>query len=271
MKYRPTALLFGLLAVLSTGAGAQGSAYGVDAQHKLWLLDLADASAALVGEIRSGGVAVTAQALGMDSAGVLYATASNGGLYTVDTSSAAASLVGFMGLGIVASMDWDADMGRMLVGTFGAAPSIYAVDLGTAAATLVVTATAASTTVQTFATRSGSAVLDTRRSSGLAGSFGDKAGTLDLSSGAATTLSGLFSDISGIDRGSDGLLYGLTKTGRLVRVAADGTEIDIGLVNGGVAFTGMTSLVPEPGAAWLFAVGALGLLGHRRSRRAGAP
>lgn len=267
MNSRLAIVALAVLAGLSGAVCAQGSAYGVDAQHKLWLVDLGDASATLVGEIRASGVGVTAQALGMDASGTLYTTASNGGLYTVDLSTAAATLVGFTGLGPVISMDWDSANSRMLVGNASATPSIYSIDLGNAAATLITTASAASTAFQTIATHSGGSVLDVRRSSGLAGAFGDKAATFDTSSGTVLTLDGLFSDISGMDYGSDGSLYGLTKQGRLVSIASDGLETDIGLVNGGVAFTGMTSVVPEPAQALLLAAGLAGLALRLRSAR----
>ena len=267
MKLPVHALILGALGAFGAFAGAahaQGTAYGVDGQHKLWLVDLSTAGATLVGTITASGVDLTAQALAMDPAGTLYAASSNSGLYTVNLSTAAATLVGFTGLGPVVSMDWDAVNSRMLIGNLSATPSIYSINLTTAAVSLVVTATSASSTIQTFATRSVGGVLDVRHSSGIAGSFGDKFATLDSSSGVVTTLAGVFSDISGMDYGSDGLLYGLTKFGRLVRIGATGLEVDIGLVNGGVAFTGMTSVVPEPAPLMLWAAGCASLLWRRR-------
>lgn len=260
--------ILGLTYLSTTDALAQGYAYGVDAQKKLWYFDLSTAGSTLIGDVSDSGTGVTAQALGMDGSGRLYATSSNGGLYAVSTVNAAATFIGPMGIGIVAGMDWDATNGRMLVSNFASTPSIYAVDLSTAGTTLVKSATSAATSIQTLAVRAGGSVIDVRYGSGLAGAFGDKHGTLDLTSGVLSSVAGIHSDVSAMDHGSNGSLYGLTKFGRLVSIdPSDGSSLDIGLVNGGVVFVGMASAVPEPTVGILMSLG-IGVLLCLRKRGA---
>lgn len=246
------------VSIASGQAFGQGMAYGVDAGKKLWLFDMATASSTLIGD-----VGITAQSLGFSSSGGLYATASNGFLYSISMIDASATAIGHMGIGIVASMDWDSTNSRMLVGDFSSAAKIYSVDLATAATTLVTTSTTSATSIQTLVTRDGSSVLDVRYSSGAGGSFGNRHATLDTGTGTFSPVTGVFSDFSAMDRGSDGLLYGLSKIGRLVKIdPTDGSEVDIGLVNGGVAFTGMTA-VPEPTSLIAIGLGAALLLRRR--------
>ena len=253
-------ILLGSTLGLTFSSFGQGMAYGIDAQKKLWLFDLATAASTEIGT-----TSITAQGLGMDPSGALYAVTSSGGLYSMNKTTAAATLIGFSGIGIMTSMDWDSDGSRMLVTNDLAPGSVYSISLTTAAVTLVKTMTSGTTPIQTLAVRPGGTIADVRVGSGIAGSFGDKHATVDLTSGTLSILSGVFSDINGMDYGSNGVLYGLTTTGRLVSIVpGTGAETDIGLVNGGIAFTGMTAVVPEP-SVWIGLT--LGALALRRRRR----
>ncbi len=265
-------VLAGLLGLLLTAAMATAQAgplaYAVATDQNLYSVDVATGTATLIG---STGVQLIEGLARDPTTGQLYGTDSNGNLYAISSTTGAATLIGTpspfggsTGRDDIEGLDFD---GSTLLGsTFGGgAPTIFSIDLTTAATTDIVTANVSTDAVRSMAVLNPTTVL-------IRADFGPGPNSLysiDLVTGNTILIGALGGDLfAAIDFLSDGNLYGLDDNGDSYRInpATAGTTL---LANtGGQFWLDMTdqpsSSVPEPSGLALFAIAALAIVAVRR-------
>ena len=242
-------------------AHGQGYAFGIDSTNQLYRVDLSNASSTLLGTPDGHGAIY--ECLGMDAGGTLYGATVFGDLFSINTTTAVSTYIGNTGLGNCEGMDWDASTGRMLLSDFSSTPSVYDVNLSTAAVQLVQTATSSGSVVRTLASRGSGSVLDVRYD---VNQQGDLHGTFDLSTGTTSTIGAATQGILGMDYELNGTLYGLSASGDLVTIdPTTGVVGLVGTVNPSSYFLGMaTDVVPEPVTLVGLSVALLAVLKKRR-------
>lgn len=244
--------------------GAQGFAFATDVSNALWRVNLANASATLIGVVGTGGTII--ESIGITPGGALYAADTNGNLWQVNTTNANASLVGNTQLGNIEGMDWDPARGAMLVTDFSFTPGLWSLNLANAAATNITTATS-NGIVRSLSVNGGPAgpiPYDVRLDN--AGQGGNH-GFYDSTTGAMGFVGGVTTQILATDRGHDGNLYGLDFQGNLHRInPANGALTLIGNAVQNDFFLGMaTDPIPEPASLLALAAGTA-LLARRRRK-----
>jgi hypothetical protein len=177
------------------------------------------------------------EGLALSSGGTLYGTDDGGNLYSINTTTGAATLIGSTGLGDVEGLGFD---GSTLLGTnFNSPTTIYSINTTTAAATSVVSASTG--VVRGMA-------LDGNEAFVASGSAVQSLETINLTSGAVAdigTLAPFFAALA-----YDGTLYGLDSSGNEYTINQSNADLTLVGNTGGQFFLDATlapvSAVPEP-------------------------
>lgn len=262
----PAPTLVAVLLTLPAGASAQ-TAYAIDAAATLYTVDFATGVVTPVG---ATGILGTPGALALSPGGTLHGTDADGRLYTLDPTTGAATLVGGTGRGDVGGLDF---LGGTLHGFGGPSPAaLFTVDPTTAATAVVLTSAFTSPVAgdvpHTLAFADATTAYFTTAA---------QLHRLDLATGITTVVgsTGIASTIAGIDFLSDGALYGLTLTGRGVRLdPTTGAASMLFAPDTSPRWLGMTATlavtaVPEPSTLALALTGLLAVGGAARSRARG--
>lgn len=263
MRFTTLSLAAGLLAL--PGVAEAQTAYAIDFLATLYRVNFATGDVAPVGPT---GMAGTPQALALAPGGALYGTDADGRLYRLDAGSGAATLVGNTGRGNVEGLDF---LGATLYGLSGTSPAtLFTVDPTTAA-----TATALTTTFTSPVAGDVPRTLAFADATTAYFTTSAELNRLDLATGVSTVVgsTGLAAAVTAIDFLSDGNLYGLTATGRGVRLNTTTGAASILFVPPTSPFwLGMTAApavtaAPEPSTLALTACGVLAVVGAARRRR----
>ena len=260
MRMKPFRTLASAAAALLVAAGAQAAPIGfaTDVRFDLYRVDFGTATAALIGNT---GAFFEGIALGPN--GTLYGTTSGGVLYSINSTTGAATSIGNTGLGNIEGLDFN---GNTLLGVnFSSMPSVYSINLTTGAATLVANADTNTGLVRSMAVLDANTIL-IRGDANTNTLF-----SMDLTSGAVTAIGTQANRIYGMDFLSNGGLYGLSEnglvfsisagTGALTQIGDTGDQFWLSLTNASA------ESVPEPGTLALLGLGLAGLAATRRRRQ----
>jgi hypothetical protein len=245
--------------LLYPAASAAPIAYAVATDNNLYSIDLATATPTLIGAV--GGGLMEGLAIAPD--GSLYATDSGGLLYSVNKTTGAGTLIGNTGLGNIEGLDF---LGNTLLATnFSSTPSVYSLDLGSAAPTLVQTAAGSTGSIRTMTVESANTAL-LRGDSPLNNTLW----AMDLTTGALVNRGQMNAGvlIPAMDFASNGLLYALAEDGRLFIVDPNTAGLTLVGDTGSQFWLGMATTdggaVPEPSTVVLLGLGLAGLYIKRR-------
>jgi PEP-CTERM motif-containing protein len=247
-----------VVALSCAATNANNLGYSVDfTGNNLYRIDFTAGTASLIG---TTGVLIEDLALRSDN--TLFGTTQAGTLYTINTATAASTLIGNTGLGDIEALAFN---GANLIGVnFNSPPSIYSLNQLNAAPTLLATSN-----VNTGVVRSG-AILDPNTMLIRGDTGGDSLYRMALAGGATTFVGPMGTTIYGMDfKGAT--LYGVSTGGRLYTInplTGLTTQIgDTGVQN----FLSLAMIpVPEPTSSVLLAAGGIALIGvaYRRRRKA---
>jgi len=247
------------LVVLSAIGYSQGNAYAIDASRELFDVDLTTGMQTPIGIVGNPGTLI--ESLGVAPDGRLFGSDLDGNFYEINTTTAGFTLLFNTGLS-VEGMDWYPATSRMLVSTRGPLTQIYAIDINTFTTSLVATSTSFTGTNRALSTRDGSTVVDFRKD--VVGD-GSNHFSFDLATGILTGHGGVTSTIKAMDRGTDGVLYGLNTSGVLYSIDPATGNISQRSSPTGKVYLGMaTNPVPEPASMLALAAGSALLLRRRR-------
>jgi len=190
----------------------------------------------------------------------LFGTTSTGLLYTIDTTTAAATLVGNTGLGNIEALDFN---GNDLLGVnFSSTPSVFSLNQTNAAASLVATAS-----ISTGVVRSG-VVLNPTTMLVRGDNGSNTLYSISLTGGATSAIGVMPSTVFGMDFlgptlygvDADGRLYNINPgTGGMTQIGDTGTQTYLSLA--------MINPIPEPSSIALTMIGGVALVGLAIKRR----
>jgi hypothetical protein len=254
MRFRSQIWALVFVAVTAGSTFAAPIGFATDTNTDLYSVDFGASSATLIGNTGQ-----FFESIAQAPNGTLYGATSGGILYSINATTGAATLIGNTGLGNIEGLDFNGN--TLLATNFNATPSVYSLNLATAAATLVVTAGSPTGLVRSMT------VLDANTLLVRGDLGGNTLFSLNLGTGAVAAIGAQADTIFGMDFLSNGSLYGLSDQGQMY------------LINGGtgaltligdtgdqfwLSLTGAT--VPAPAALPLLGLGLAGLAAWRRKR-----
>ncbi len=254
-------------------ASADQIGFAVDNTLNLYNVDLTTATATPIGYTGQ-----YLQGLALSPTGRLFGTDAYGGLFSISTTTGAATFIGDTGLGDIEGLSF---RGSTLIGTdfsnLGGPTTVYSFNTTTAAPTArtsfqqgPVRAMALLNT-NTIDVASDSPVLQSLVQVNLQTGFNTVLGQLP-SMGQATAGA---DPIAAMDFGTDGVLYALDPAGNDYMIASNGAGILIGNTGGqywldlAIDPPAAGDPVPEPSSIALLLTAALGLISIRAWRRSG--
>lgn len=229
-------------------------AFGIATDNNLYSIDLGSGAATVIGS--SGFL----EGLAVSPTGDLYGTDTSGNLYNIDSSNGSATLIGSTGRGNIEGLDFN---GNVLFGaTFSSSPTIFSIDLTTASATDIVTATSAGAgVVRAMATLDANTMLLSMNDSN-----NGFLQSLDLTTGALSSIGFLTNESQsplGLDFASDGNLYGAWSTGEIFEIDPSDASTTLVGDSGDQFWLAMAAQgvvrVPEPTSFLLLVLGLAGL------------
>jgi hypothetical protein len=248
-------------AMILAVAPAQASPFAFAATaFQLFRVDLGTGTAALI-----GAPGATLQSLAISPSGVLYGADPVGNFYTINTTTAAATLVGNTGRGSIEAMDFNGN--TLTAVDFATTPTVFSINVATAGTTSIVTAAAATSFVRTGAIQNVTTML-IDGDSGL-GCSGNCLFSLNLTTGALSLIGNMGGGdlVSGLDFAGS-TLYGVNVGGEVFTVnPATGVRNVINDTN--LAFLSLATdptAVPEPATLVLLGTGLAAVLVRRRMR-----
>ena len=263
-------LVAGILHFSARGSAADQFGFAVDNTETLFSVDLTTATAKPIGFTGQ-----FLQGLAVSPAGSLFGTDFLGNLFSVSSTTGAATLIGNTGLGDIEGLSF---RGTTLIGTnfsnLGGPTTVSAINTTTAAPTTITTFSQGP--VRAMAVLN-SNTIDVASDSPVSQSLVQ----VNLLNGTNTVLGQLPSTgaalIAAMNFGTDGNLYALDPLGNEFIIASNGAGIPVGNT-GGQYWLDLTmastvldgpAAVPEPNSMALVFIAALSLIGVHAWRRAG--
>lgn len=247
-----------IVGAFGTQALAIVPAYVCDLQGNIYNFDLATGNKALLGNANDP---VVVTALAYSPGGVLYGADAAGNLLNISTINGQGTVIGNMGIGAVEGLDFRGN--TLLASNTAANVSIFSVNVITAGATPMITATSATGLVHSFATDPSGSTTVYLLNDAPNPDFYTK---MDLVTGVVTPVAALPNTIQrGIDWGNDGNLYSVAGAGRLYRINPITGSTNLIAFTGQNDWSGLTAVpVPEPASMACLGIGAMALLRKRR-------
>jgi hypothetical protein len=241
-----TALLAALLLVV-TSARAQLWTYAIATDRNLYKVDLATAAKTLIGPTG----APIMEGLAVSPLGKLFGTDYNGLLYSINTATGAALLIGNSSRGDIEGLDFN---GSTLLGVNSSGlPTVFSINTANASTISIATAGTITGTTRAMATSDPNDVfLDCD------GQPYNTLYKLNLLTGGVTTIgtmSGTY--LAAMDLAPDGNLYGLGTEGSLFRIDPNTAAPTLIGNTGGDFWVDMSIPIPEPGSATFLAAAIL--------------